>query len=99
MSLSTFCDRVDHVAGLTAPIVEAMKRQMLLSRKVHTDDTPIMVLEPNAELVHSRRGRMWVYVSEWLDVVFDFTNSRRRDGPASFLAGYRGYLQADAFSV
>jgi hypothetical protein len=31
-------------------------------------------------------------------VVYDFTMSRARDGPARFLAGYRGYLQADAYS-
>jgi hypothetical protein len=75
-----------------------MKQMMLSSRKVHTDDTPITVLDPNAEPVHSRRGYMWVYISEYADVVFDYTRSRKRDGPASFLKEYRGYLQADAFS-
>jgi transposase len=30
--------------------------------------------------------------------VYDFTKNRKRDGPAQFLAGYAGYLQADAFS-
>jgi hypothetical protein len=29
--------------------------------------------------------------------VYDATPSRSRDGPQTFLAGYRGYLQADAF--
>jgi transposase len=29
--------------------------------------------------------------------VFDYTPSRKRDGPAEFLKNYRGYLQADAF--
>jgi transposase len=98
LSLSTFCDWVAHVAGLTAPIVEAMKKMVLASRKVHTDDTPITVLDPNVWPVHSRRGYMWVYISEYDDVVFDYTNSHKRDGPASFLKDYRGYLQADAFS-
>jgi hypothetical protein len=44
------------------------------------------------------RGYMWVYIGEHGDVVFDYTNSHERNGPASFLKGYRGYLQADAFS-
>jgi hypothetical protein len=30
--------------------------------------------------------------------VFDFTVNRKRDGPERFLANYRGYLHADAFS-
>ena len=30
--------------------------------------------------------------------VYDYTNSRKRDGPASFLKDYQGYLQADAFA-
>ena len=30
--------------------------------------------------------------------VYDFTENRKRDGPVQFLAGYTGYLQADAFS-
>lgn len=97
-SLSTFCDWVDHVANLAAPIAEAMKKRVLASRKVHTDDTPITVLDPNVWPVHSRRGYMWVYIGESGDVVFDFTNSHKRDGPASFLKDYCGYLQADAFS-
>jgi hypothetical protein len=29
--------------------------------------------------------------------VYDYTPSRKRDGPARWLAGYRGYLQADAY--
>jgi transposase len=97
-SLSTFCNWVAHVAELTAPIVEAMKELLLASRKIHTDDTPITVLEPSARPVRSRRGYMWVYISESNDVVFDYTPSHTRDGPASFLKEYRGYLQADGFS-
>ena len=30
--------------------------------------------------------------------VYDFTNSHSRDGPASFLQGYSGYLHADAYT-
>jgi hypothetical protein len=31
-------------------------------------------------------------------VVYDYTPRRTRDGPEEFLKGFRGYLQADAFS-
>jgi len=95
---STLCGWVAYVATTLAPIVEAMKPCVRASRKVHTDDTPITVLDPGAEPVGSRRGYLWVYISDRDDVVFEYTNSRKRDGPESFLKGYRGYLQADAFS-
>ncbi len=95
---STLCGWVAYVAVTLAPIVEAMKACVRSSRKVHTDDTPITVLDPSIKPVGSRRGYMWVYIGDRDDVVFDYTNSRKRDGPESFLQGYRGYLQADAFS-
>ena len=31
-------------------------------------------------------------------MVFDYTPDRSRDGPQSFLSGYKGYLQADAYA-
>jgi len=95
---STMCGWVSYAASVLSPIVEAMQSSVLASRRVHTDDTPITVLDPTAEPVGSRRGYMWVYIGDQDDVVFAYTNSRKRDGPESFLEGYRGYLQADAFS-
>ena len=32
-------------------------------------------------------------------IVYDYTPTRARAGPAKFLEGYKGYLQADAYSV
>ena len=95
---STMCGWIAYAASLLAPIVEAMKTSVHGSRRVHTDDTPITVLDRSVEPVGSRKGYMWVYIGDQDDVVFDFTNSRNRDGPESFLKRYRGYLQADAFS-
>jgi len=42
---------------------------------------------------------MWVYLGdrEHPYTVFDYTPNHSRDGPARFLAGYSGYLQADAY--
>jgi transposase len=95
---STMCGWVSYVAAVLSPIVEAMKASVMASHKVHTDDTPITVLDPAAKPVGSRRGYMWVYIGDQDDVVFEYTNSRKRDGPESFLKGYRGYLQAAAFA-
>ena len=46
-------------------------------------------------------GRIWPYVGDAHHpvVVYDYTPTRGRDGPAKFLEGYSGYLQADAYSA
>ena len=31
-------------------------------------------------------------------ILYDYTATRERAGPAKFLEGYRGYLQADAYA-
>jgi Transposase IS66 family len=48
----------------------------------------------------SHTGRFWAYIgpSAFPYDVYDFTENRKRDGPAQFLADYAGYLHADAFS-
>jgi transposase len=45
VSRSTLCDWVGQTAGLLEPIYQAMKDDMLKSKVIHTDDTPVSVLE------------------------------------------------------
>jgi transposase len=97
LSRKTLCDWVGASATLLAPVVEVMKAEVLASRKIHTDDTTVPVLERGRD--STRTGRLWVYVGdeEHEHIVFDYTPDRSRDGPLRFLAGYKGYLQADAY--
>src|ERR1700676_2826470 len=70
------------------------------SKVVGTDDTPGKVLDRS--LVRTtRKGRFWPYLGDRNHVaaVFDYTPTRERAGPEKFLKGYRGYLQADAYSA
>ncbi len=96
---STQCDWVRDSATLLEPIVRAMTREVLASKVIHTDDTPIRVQDRLCK-GRTRQGRLWVYRGdrEHPYTVFDYTPTRKRDGPVEFLGGYEGYLQADAFS-
>jgi transposase len=80
------------------PLVELMKRRVLSSHVVGTDDTHVPMIDP--ELDHTRRAHFWAYVGDnhYPYVVYDFTDSRKRDGPTRFLEDFKGVLQADAFS-
>lgn len=97
LSRATMCGWMRQSAELLVPLYELLKRRVLASRVIHTDDTPVEVLD--ASLPHTRTGRFWVYVGDRRQpyVVYDYTPSRKRDGPAAFLKDYQGYLQADAF--
>jgi transposase len=99
LSRSTMCSWLQKTAERLAPLYDLLRRRVLRSRVIHTDDTRVPVLD--ASLPHVRNSRFWVYLGDELQpyVVFDYTRSRERDGPAEFLKSYRGYLQADAFSA
>jgi transposase len=94
---STLCDWVQAAAELLRPLYERQKELVLQSPVLWTDDTPVTVLTGGAE--GSRQGRFWAYIAEeYPYTVYDFTESRARDGPASFLRGFEGYLHADAYT-
>jgi transposase len=95
---STLCDWVGKVADLLRPLYELQKELVRQAGVIWTDDTPVTVL--GGEEAGSHTGRFWVYISPaaFPYDVYDFTENRKRDGPAQFLANYAGYLQADAFS-
>ena len=87
------------VAELVQPLYEAAKKVLLESKVVGTDDTGVKVLD--RKLPFARTGRIWPYVGDGHHpvVLYDYTPTRGRDGPARFLEGYQGYLQADAYVV
>jgi transposase len=93
---STQCDWVQAAAELLRPLYERQKALVLRSPVLWTDDTPVTLLSSGQD--GSRTGRFWTYIAnEHPYSVYDFTESRARDGPASFLQGFKGYLHADAY--
>jgi transposase len=93
---STLCDWVGAAAELLRPLYERQKELVLLSSVLWTDDTPVTLLGGGQE--GSRQGRFWAYIAEEYPYsVYDFTESRARDGPANFLQRFKGYLHADAY--
>jgi len=99
ISRSTLCDWIAATASILAPVYERMKARVLGSRIIWTDDTPVK-LQDRAHEKNMREARIWVYIGDEQNryTVYDFTDSRKRDGPQKFLGDYSGYLQADAFA-
>ncbi len=98
LSRSTLCRWALQTADILEPLYRLMIERVRSSAVIHTDDTPVPVLDP--ALPKTRTARFWVYCGDWRNpyTVYDYTTSRKRDGPASFLEEFEGYLQADAFA-
>jgi len=97
LSRSTLCDWIAGAAELALPVYRELKRQVLASDVIQTDDTPV-TLQLNSQKGGRKRCFLWVYRGISGPVLFDFTTSRSRAGPREFLGNYRGYLQADAYA-
>jgi transposase len=98
LSRSTLCRWARHTADLLEPLYALMVERVRRSHVIHTDDTPVPVLDPT--LGHTRAGRFRVYCGDRdnPNSVYDYTPSRKRDGPVRFLTDYQSCLQADAFA-
>ena len=96
---STLCDWMAAAAGLLTPLYRVLIQHVLGSKVLHTDDTTVPVRD-ESQSTH-RSGRLWDYIgdAEHPGVVFDYTPTHASDGPATFLQGFRGYLQADAYGA
>lgn len=97
LNRSTTCGWMKELADLLEPLYKEMKNYVRLSRILHTDDTPVPVLDATRDA--TRRGHIWLY---WGDdhhpvAIFEFTPNHSNQGPKEFLKDYIGYLQADAY--
>jgi transposase len=93
---TTQWDWVRDGADLLEAIALAMKRLILASDKLHTDDTYIPIQDKSRTQV--REGYLWPHIDRANNVYFDYTTTRSHEGPERMLKGYQGYIQADAFN-
>jgi transposase len=96
LSRTTLCDWVADVAEALTPIGEQIRREIVAADYLQTDDTSITILtEPAGRLT----GRMWTYLDPLArQVVYQATPTHEGHEPATFLATFRGTLQADAYT-
>lgn len=99
LSRSTLCDWMAAAADLLEPIVREMLKRVLKSKVVQTDDTPVKVQDHDGKGI--KTGRLWVQIGDHDHryTVYDYTPDRSAAGPRRVFQGYKGYLQADAYSA
>jgi transposase len=100
LSRSTMCEILGGAAFLSEPLAVLAKRRLLADDMIGADDTPVRLLD-TSHPQGVRLARFWLYRgSEAAPYnVFDFHESRSRDGPRKFLGDYQGWLKVDAYGV
>ena len=98
LARSTLCDWIAQCGVVLKPLVDLMRTRVLLSHVINADETPVPVLDPTRD--STRKSYLWTYLgdSDHPFTVFDYRDSRNRDGPSEILKSYRGYLQTDAYT-
>jgi transposase len=93
---STLCGFVQGSVVLLNRIVDAMWEDAKAhARWICIDATGVLVFAQEK----CRRNHFWVMVAERDHVIFRYTKTHNGLDPATLLAGYRGYVIADASSV
>lgn len=101
---ATLAAWVGEAANLLHPLANAIGRYVRQAGKIHTDDTPVPVLEPGRG--KTRTARLWTYVRDDRPaggqappaVWYCYSPDRKGERPRLHLQGYAGILQADGYS-
>jgi hypothetical protein len=99
LSRSTMCDWMAVAAELLEPIVKLMLRRILSSEVVQNDDTTVPVQDHGGKGI--KTGRLWDSIGDHDHpyTVYTYTPDRSAAGPQEIFKGFKGYLQADAYSA
>ena len=97
LAYSTLTDWVSGTCRLIEPLFEALKKEALQCAYQHADETPVKVIDKGKK-GETHRGYYWVYQNS-IDklVLFDYQESRGREGPVEILKDFKGYLQTDGY--
>jgi len=101
---STLAGWAGQGAALLDPIVNRIKEVVLAAPKLHTDDTPVPMLDPGRG--KTKTARLWVHAVDDRAhagpgkpaVWYTFTTDRKAEHPQSMLKTFEGHLQADAYA-
>lgn len=103
ISRSVMADWVGRVSVLIDPLILLIKAYINQADRIHTDDTPVDVLDPGRG--KTATGRLWVYVfdgSGYRDqnpkaVAYYYSPDRKGAHPADHLANFKGVMHADGY--
>lgn len=95
LARSTMCGWHEQLADLAERLVEAMMRDAFTQPYLCTDATGVLVRAEE----QCRRAHFWVLVAPERHVLYRYSHKHDSEAVDRLLAGYKGYLVADAATV
>jgi transposase len=104
LSRSTMAGWTAKMAALLAPLAVRVEAHVLAGAAIHTDDTPIPVLDPGRG--RTKTGRYWTHVRDERPrgsvvppaVFYRYSPDRKCEHPRDHLKDYVGFLHADGYA-
>lgn len=96
ISRATLDGWVMHVGELLLPIVEAMRRDLLMTGYLQADETTVQV-QTRDKSGGNHQAYLWQFGQPGGEVVFVFSMGRGRAVPLAFLGLWEGKLQTDGY--
>jgi len=97
---SSLCGWVLKTAELCTPLVAQLQNNIIAHDYTQADETTVQVLDEVGR-DNTAKSFMWVYRGGDLShpsIVFDYQETRGGHHAQTFLKGFKGYLQTDAYS-
>lgn len=95
LARSTMCGWHSALAEVVQPLIAAMRIDAFKQPYLCVDATGVLVQQKE----RCRTGHFWVLVAPGRHVLFEFTRDHSSDAVDDVLAGYQGFLVADAHVV
>lgn len=88
-------------ANLLRPIYEEMRKELVSKQFLHTDETPLEVLNELGK-APTAKSYMWVYKTGQFEgnpiVLYDYEVGISGEFAKKFLSGFSGYLHCDGWT-
>lgn len=99
MSRSSLCGWILKVAELCGSLIELLQKNIVSYDYAQVDETTVQVLDEIGR-DNTTKSYMWCYRGggDQLSIVYDYQETRGGYHAQQFLAGFKGYLQSDAYS-
>jgi transposase len=95
LARATMCGWHEQLLPLVVPLIDAMRADAFVQAYLCVDATGVLVQAKNK----CRTGHFFVVVAPGLHVLFEYTRQHDSNAVDTVLAGYEGYLVADAHVV